>query len=347
MKQKIPFHYHIYLFGGQFLFFTLWDISIKGTGFSYTMSLYSIMFSLSHLIAVFLVYLLNFYIICPAWLNRRRILLYILSLPVSLLLFTGLRYVLEEVLIYHLTGFHNYAPGSLEPVFYIKDNFFFGMPSVLLPVLVYLSWQSHVYRMKNQLLELENRKAQFALLKSQVSPHFLFNTLNSFYSEWVEKDEQTAADLLVLSDLLRYIITESDKERVPLTKELEFIDNYISLHKKRFENQMSLEYTAKGDAGKQAILPAVLIHFVENVFKHGIINDTAKEASVSIVISDGTLEMHTRNHIQRGENYSSTGIGYKNLSDRLRYAYGDDFTLEKTAENDIFTTHLKLPLSRP
>lgn len=346
MKLKIPFYYHLVLFVSLFLFFTGWELGAKLDQITLVLGFYSLLLSTTYIVAVFAIYLLNYYMVCPALLNRRRIVFYVLSIPVSLLLFTALRYVLEEVIVYHTTGFHNYAPGSLEPGYYIRDNFFFGFPSVLLPVLVYLSWQSHVYRMKNQLLELENRKAQFVLLKSQVSPHFLFNTLNSFYSEWVEKDEQTASDLLVLSDLLRYIITESDKERVPLIKELEFIDNYISLHKKRFENEMSLEFNVSGNPENQTILPAVLIHFVENVFKHGIINDTAKEASVSIVIADGALEMHTRNHIQRGENYSSTGIGYKNLSDRLRYAYGDDFTLEKTAENDIFTTHLKLPLSR-
>ena len=347
MKLKIPFYYHLVLFVLLFLFFTGWEMGAKPDQITLVLGFYSLLFSTTYIVSVFAIYLLNYYVVCPALLNRRRIVFYVFSIPVSLLLFTALRYLLEEVIVYHTTGFHNYAPGSLEPGYYIRDNFFFGFPSVLLPVLVYISWQSHVYRMKNQLLELENRKAHFALLKSQVSPHFLFNTLNSFYSEWVEKDEQTAADLLVLSGLLRYIITESDKERVPLTKELAFIDNYISLHKKRFENQMYLNYTIEGRPGDQMILPAVLIHFVENVFKHGIINDTAKEASVSIAISDGILEMHTRNHIQRGENYSSTGIGYKNLSDRLRYAYGDDFILEKTVKNDIFTTRLKLPLNRP
>jgi len=346
MKQKIPFYYHLVLFVSLFLFFTGWELGAKLDEITLVLGFYSLLFSTTYIVAVFAIYLFNYYIVCPVLLNRRRIIFYVLSLPVSLLLFTGLRYLLEEVIVYHTTGFHNYAPGSLEPGYYIRDNFFFGFPSVLMPVLVYISWRSHVYYTKNQLLELENRKAQFALLKSKVSPHFLFNTLNSFYSEWVEKDEQTASDLLVLSDLLRYIITESDKERVPLSKELEFIDNYISLHKKRFENEMSLDHTVTGDAGKQEILPAVLIHFVENVFKHGVINDHGKKAAVRIVITDGTLEMHTHNHIQRGENYSSTGIGYKNLSDRLRFAYGDDHMLEKTAENDIFATHLKLPLSR-
>ncbi|MEL1245520.1 sensor histidine kinase [Flavobacterium sp. DGU11] len=347
MKQKIPFYYHVLLFVALFLFSVGWDMGSRAESLTVTLSFYGLLFGFTHIFTIFIIYLFNYYLICPALLNRRRILLYALSVPVSLLLFTGLRYMIEEVVIYNLTGFHNYGPESLKFPFYIWDNFFFGFPSILLSVIVYLSWQAHVYRTRNQLLELENRHAQFALLKSQVSPHFLFNTLNSFYSEWVEKDEETAADLLVLSDLLRYIITESDKERVPLERELEFIENYISLQKKRFENQMSLAFSIEGNPEGQTILPAVLIHFVENVFKHGVINDKTKEASINIVISDGSLEIRTRNHIQQGENYSSTGIGFKNLNDRLGYAYGDNFVLDKTAENDIFTTYLKIPLNRP
>jgi len=346
MKQKIPFYYHVLLFIALFLFFTGWEMGSQAESMTAQLSTYSIVFGATYVLSLFVMYLFNYYLVCPTLLNRRRIVFYACSIPVSLLLFTGLRYLIEEVIVSGITGVHNYSPASLEPSYYIRDNLFFGFPSVLLPVLVYLAWQSHIYRMKNQLLELENRHAQFAVLKSQVSPHFLFNTLNSFYSEWVEKDEETAADLLVLSDLLRYIITESDKERVALESELKFIDGYISLHKKRFENRMFLDYTVQGNAGDKAILPSVLIHFVENVFKHGIISDSTKTASIHIVISDSSLEIRTCNYIQKGENYSSTGIGYKNLSDRLGYAYGDNFTLEKTMENDIFTTHLKLPLYR-
>ncbi|AWH86887.1 histidine kinase [Flavobacterium album] len=346
MRQKIPFHYHILLFVAVFLFFTGWDMGSKADRMTDELSMSSLIFGFTHIFTIFLIYLLNYYFVCPYLLNRKRILLYALSVPASLLLFAGLRYLIEEVVVYSIIGMHNYAPESLQPGYYIRDNFYFGLPSILLSVIVYLSWQAHVYRMKNQLLEIENRHAQFALLKSQVSPHFLFNTLNSFYSEWVEKDEETAADLLVLSDLLRYIITESDKEQVPLEKELQFIDGYIRLQKKRFENQMYLTYSVEGDAGNQTILPAVVIHFIENVFKHGIINDNEKQALIHITISGGSLEIRTRNHIQQGENYSSTGIGFKNLSDRLGYAYGENFKLDKTTENDIFTTYLKIPLKQ-
>lgn len=218
------------------------------------------------------------------------------------------------------------------------------MPAIILSTLFYLMLQFQQYQRQNQQLLLENKKAEFQLLKSQVSPHFLFNTLNSFYSEWIEKDPQTASDLLKLSDLLRYVITETDKEYVPLSKEIQFIKNYIDLQEKRFENQLYLDFSIEGNAGNLMILPSVLIHFTENVFKHGKLNDPKKKANITIKISSHFLEISTFNSNQPGENYSSTGIGFDNLTKRLEYAYHENFTLEKTKENDTFKTYLKIPL---
>ena len=209
-----------------------------------------------------------------------------------------------------------------------------------------MTWQFQLFQKQNQQLILENKKAEFQLLKSQVSPHFLFNTLNSFYGDWIEKDAETASDLLKLSDLLRYVITETDKEQVLLSKEIQFVENYIQLQQKRFENQLFLDFSIEGNYANETILPSVLIHFIENVFKHGKLNDASKKASIHIIIKNDFLEISTYNTIQPGENYSSTGIGFENVTKRLEYAYNENFKLEKTQENNIFKTYLKIPLKR-
>lgn len=208
----------------------------------------------------------------------------------------------------------------------------------------FLFWEFHKYQKQNQKLELENKQAALQLLKSQVSPHFLFNILNSFYSEWLVKDEKMANDLLQLSDMLRHIVTENDKENVLLSSELTFIENYIQLQKRRFENQLFIDFSTIGTASGKAILPAVLIHFVENIFKHGLLNDVDKKAEIYILIENDFLEISTANHIQQGESYASTGIGYENLIKRLTYYYEENFILEKQVENTIFTCYLKIPL---
>lgn len=157
-------------------------------------NLWSLLFSASLLLSVFLAYLIHFYTFCHWFLNKKHIVLHVITIPLILILFACVRYLLEEVLIYQFTGIHNYAEKTRIVTFYLRDNFFYGLPSVILSSIVFLFWEFQTYQKQNQILQLENKKAEFQLLKSQISPHFLFNTLNSFYSDWVEKDPETAKD---------------------------------------------------------------------------------------------------------------------------------------------------------
>lgn len=219
-----------------------------------------------------------------------------------------MRYVFQEVIMFNIIGVHNYHVGDLEWGFYIRDNFFFGLPAVIFSALSYLFWQFQSAQQQNQELLLENKKAQFQMLKAQVSPHFLFNTLNSFYSQLILKDDEMASDVLVLSDLLRYVITETDKDEAVLSKEIQFIQNYIHLQKKRFEDQLYLDFSIKGNYSNERILSSALIHFVENVFKHGKFNSEQEKAVILIKIKEDFLEISTFNYTVEGENYSSTEL---------------------------------------
>ncbi|MDN3672241.1 histidine kinase [Flavobacterium branchiarum] len=344
MKLKIPFYYHIILFLGLFLIFNLWTIGVNNQKLESLFNKTYFLFNIGYILAIFIVYLLNFYFFCSWFLNKKKLLLYIISIPISLIIFSGLRYFFQEVIVYEITGIHNYVETSRNTAYYIRDNFFFGLPSIFLSSLSFLFWQFQETQKQNQKLLFENKKAEFQMLKSQVSPHFLFNTLNSFYSQLIGKDDNIASDILTLSDLLRYVITETDKEEVLLTKEIQFINNYIHLQQKRFEDQLNLDFAIKGDYTSETILPSVLIHFIENVFKHGKLNDINKKAIILILIKKESLEITTFNYFIESENYSSTGIGFKNLIKRLEYTYSDKFTLNKTSENNTFKTYLRIPL---
>jgi len=346
MKLKIPFYYHILLFLGLFFTFYLWDIGVSNRKLDAVFSSMYFFFNAGFVLSIFIVYLLNFYIFCDWFLNKKRILLYFLSIPVSLLVFAGVRYFLQEVIVYEITGIHNYAEETREIGYYIRDNFFFGLPAVILSALSYLFWQFQDTYKQNQELLLENKKAQLQMLKSQVSPHFLFNTLNSFYSQLILKDDKMASDVLVLSDLLRYVITETEKDEVLLSKEIQFVQNYIHLQQKRFEDQLYLDFEIVGSYSTEKILSAALIHFIENVFKHAKLNNPDEKANISIKMGGDFLELSTFNYSMEGENYSSTGIGFENLTKRLEYAYKDQFVLEKRTENNTFKTYLKIPLKK-
>ena len=346
MKFKIPFYYHIILFLGLFLTYCLWDYGINNRiEMIQQATLYFWVVS-TFILSVFIVYILNFYTVCDWFLNKKKIHFYFFSIPFSLFIFAGVRYFFQEVIMFQFTGVHNYSEQSREVIFYIKDNFIFGLPAVIFSALSYLFWEFQYTQKQNQELLLENKKAEFQMLKSQVSPHFLFNTLNSFYSQLILKDDEMASDILVLSDLLRYVITETDKDEAILSKEIQFIQNYIHLQKKRFEDQLYLDFEIEGSYSAEKILSSVLIHFIENVFKHAKLNNPGEKALISIKIKSSFLEVSTFNFIVEGENYSSTGIGFENLTKRLEYTYKDKFILKKTAENNIFKTYLKIPLNK-
>lgn len=346
MKLKIPFYYHILLFLGLFITFYLWDIGVSNRKLESVFSIMYFFFNSGFLLSIFIVYLLNFYTFCDWFLNKKRMLWYFLSIPVSLLIFAAVRYFLQEVVVFEITGIHNYGEETRKIGYYIRDNFFFGLPSVILSALNYLFWQFQDANKQNQELLLENKKAQLQMLKSQVSPHFLFNTLNSFYSQLILKDDKMASDILVLSDLLRYVITETEKDEVLLSKEIQFVQNYIHLQQKRFEDQLCLDFEIEGNYATEKILSSALIHFIENVFKHAKLNNPDEKAIISIKIKGDFLELSTFNYNVGGENYSSTGIGFENLTKRLEYTYKDQFVLEKIAENNTFKTYLKIPLKK-
>jgi len=346
MKLKIPFYYHILLFLGLFITFYLWDIGVSNRKLESVFSTMYFFFNSGFLLSIFIVYLLNFYTFCDWFLNKKRMLWYFLSIPVSLLIFAGVRYFLQEVVVFEITGIHNYGEETRKIGYYIRDNFFFGLPSVILSALNYLFWQFQDANKQNQELLLENKKAQLQMLKSQVSPHFLFNTLNSFYSQLILKDDKMASDILVLSDLLRYVITETEKDEVLLSNEIQFVQNYIHLQQKRFEDQLCLDFEIEGNYATEKILSSALIHFIENVFKHAKLNNPDEKAIISIKIKGNFLELSTFNYNVGGENYSSTGIGFENLTKRLEYTYKDQFVLEKIAENNTFKTYLKIPLKK-
>ncbi|MDA6069647.1 histidine kinase [Flavobacterium sp. AC] len=346
MKSKIPFYYHVLLFLGLFILLYLWDIGVNNRGLDSVFSSLYFAFNIGFFLSIFVVYILNFYTFCNWFLNKKKAFLYLLSIPVSLVIFAGVRYFLQEVVIFEITGIHNYGEKAREITYYIRDNFFFGLPSVILSAVSYLFWQFQNTYKQNQQLVLENKKAQLQMLKSQVSPHFLFNTLNSFYSQLILKDDKMASDILVLSDLLRYVITETEKEEVLLSKEIQFLQNYIHLQQKRFEDQLYLDFEIEGNFSTEKILSSALIHFIENVFKHTKLNNPDEKAIILIKIKEGFLELLTFNYNVGGENYSSTGIGFENLTKRLEFTYKDQFILEKTAENNTFKTYLKIPLKK-
>jgi sensor histidine kinase YesM len=191
----------------------------------------------------------------------------------------------------------------------------------------------------------QKSQAELNLLKSQVQPHFLFNTLNNIYYEAYREAPRTAKLIERLSDIMRYFVDESPKDEVSLTTEIHFLENYIALEKIRIRHEIELNFIQECNADLR-IPPMLLMTFVENIFKHGIDkSSSANKIELSLVQQNNYLIFQTKNQVhEKAGATESTGFGIKNLGKRLELLYGSYFELNITQANGYFTAFLKVPL---
>ena len=201
---------------------------------------------------------------------------------------------------------------------------------------------------KVSIAESKQIQAELDMLKMQVNPHFLFNTLNNIYALALDKSDDLPDVVLKLSRLMRYILDSSKIKHVNLEKEIDYIEDYIELEKIRLSIPKRINISKEGDFTGNFIAPLLLIAFVENSFKHGV-NSKSKEFMLDINVnsSNNTLSFEIRNSIPpKIENAKKSGIGLENVKRRLDLLYQDKYKLEISSENDIFFVHLKLELNK-
>jgi LytS/YehU family sensor histidine kinase len=224
------------------------------------------------------------------------------------------------------------------------DNSYYATKAVLFSTFLYLLVEFIDNNARIHSLQLEHKKAELNLLNTQLEPHFLFNTLNTFYNELVDTLPETAKDIHRLSQLLRYVTYETQQDFMPLNRELQFVTDYIHLQRKRFEDNLFLDYYVEGIISDQPFPTFVLIHFAENIFKHGVLNDVKDPAKFMIRITKQKISVYTKNKISNTEKYSREGIGAVNLERRLNAIYGSDFELNFFQNESIFEGRLLIPL---
>ncbi len=198
--------------------------------------------------------------------------------------------------------------------------------------------------------EKSNVQNELQLLKSQLHPHFLFNTLNGLYAQILNNPEVAAETVIKLSDLLRFIIYEARKTLVNLVDDLDCIKNYIALERLRYGSKLQLSFSISGTAVNKKIPPLLLLPFIENSFKHGIANDhNACWIKCAIDVSENILEMDLQNSIAPyiEEEKDTKGIGILNVRQRLKYNYQERFSLTTEKSEDSYHVNLKIPLVKP
>lgn len=194
--------------------------------------------------------------------------------------------------------------------------------------------------------EQEKLNAELSYLKAQINPHFLFNTLNSIYSLAIQKSDVTPSAIVKLSAMMRYVVSESNRDFVPLEKELSYIRNYVELQQLRFGEAVQLLFFVHGNTGSSKIAPLVLIPFVENAFKHGINAEESSCIRISIDIDNNELRLEVFNNkvfVRREEEKS--GLGIENTRGRLQLLYPNRYSLVITDTEESFSVLLTIRLT--
>lgn len=189
--------------------------------------------------------------------------------------------------------------------------------------------------------EADKANAELSFLKAQINPHFLFNTLNNIYSLAITKNENVADAIMKLSNLMRYVTDDVNEDFVALEREMDSINDYISLQRLRLGKKVTIEYVVEGNTSSKIISPLLLMPFVENAFKHGISNSAESTIVVRLTASEKYIVFYTENRLfATPRNVERTGIGNTNTKKRLARIYPGKYMLDIGPQNGLFTVHL-------
>ena len=207
---------------------------------------------------------------------------------------------------------------------------------------------SFLLRINNQLGEMhsEKLKAEVSYLKAQINPHFLFNTLNSLYALTISKSDAAPDAVIKLSNMMRYVVSESASEFVPLEKEINYISDYIDMQKLRISETKNLEYAVLGGLQGKLIAPMIIIPFIENAFKYGINSEENWYISILIEVTETEFTLNVTNNkvsISFPENHVSEQ-GIENTKKRLDYIYPAKHKLIVEDKKETFHVNLKIDL---
>ena len=193
-------------------------------------------------------------------------------------------------------------------------------------------------------LEKQNLKSELALLKYQINPHFLFNTLNNVDSLINENNPKASLALNNLSDIMRYMIYDSEKEKVPLKEELAYIESYISLQKLRITDETKITFDISGNINNKKIAPMLLITFIENAFKHSSLKKAENSIIIKLDVLENQINFSCVNSLScsPAEKDESRGMGLELIKKRLELIYPKAYNLKIDQSEQNFTVNLKI-----
>ncbi|WP_167459539.1 sensor histidine kinase [Pedobacter jejuensis] len=275
------------------------------------------------------IFYINYIILIPEFIKKsKKYRLFIISFILLIAAATLIKTVIavlnpEELLKYKMDGKVGEFSVNMYAVNTVFSNGFFLVSSSIISFVI--DWFATERIQRN--LESERREMELQFLKSQLNPHFLFNSLNNIYSLAYQKSDKTADAIMKLSEIMRYMIYESNTPTVSLSKEVDYLKSYIELQKIRFKDGAYVEMTLSGEIDDQKIVPLMLISFVENAFKHGVVTDPSEPVKIDIIANQKILHFSVINKKNNQNKDAQGGVGLPNVERRLQLIYPDRYKL--------------------
>lgn len=290
----------------------------------------------SFFLYLFLAYL-AFYYCFP----KKKILL-LIAIIGALLIPIAYRFLLDQKVFLWLFGYTNYRP-DITYTFYFSDNTYFAVYYIPSGILYYFYRRNKALQEARLEAERQRAKAELTHLRSQVNPHFLFNSLNNIYALAYEKSDKILGAIEGLSELLRYSLYEK-AEFVPFEKEWSKIMKLIHIEQMRLIAPTDFKIDITQAALDTMIPPVILLPFIENIFKHGKVQDEQNPPQIKADVIEDQLIITIQNKISSSQQKDSqSGIGLENIQKRLQYAYGNEATFEVSQKDDTFNVKLAMP----
>lgn len=283
----------------------------------------------------------NYFILIPRFLITKKYGIYFGACVTTILIALGCSWV-----IFQLTGIGPEAFENLNPI--IKKIRPIGLSNILLTLVVaFVVSISMALSERLNKTESEKLSAQLSSLKSQINPHFLFNTLNSILVTAIDESPATAEMVQKLSEMMRYTMKDTQNDFVPLEEEIRYINNYIDLQKVRLDSSIKLDFSVTGDFAEQQIAPMLIIPFIENAFKHGVNAEEDSNIRISIEIKDENIHLSVVNNKVnvQSEIMESNGLGIENTRHRLQLMYPQRHQLIITDNLKEFSVSLHIRLT--
>lgn len=289
------------------------------------------------------------YHLIPNYLLKKKYRLFVLYIVYLLIV---LLFVIEGTVLIGFTFYFNLD-------YQIMPNLTKSFPVMVVCVMLIVSLISgikliqHNYKsilknedLKNKILQtqLQLKKQELSMLKMQIHPHFLFNSLNTIYGFALKKRDEAPEMILKLSNLLDYILYQIEKPTVSLENEINHLEDYISLEKLRFHDTLEVNLIKGDDISEMYIAPMLLIPFVENSFKHGAIIDGCLAIMIAVKRNSEMLFIEVENSVLEKTN-DSTGIGLENIKKRLEMLYPNAYTLEINRTDKLFKVQLAININ--